>query len=76
MDTRAFQVKQYVAVVRNGWGNRFMVFRTGDDKFYLFVLVDSHGCFTELQFPVRKSDLRPEIRKALAHGWGNALIHD
>jgi hypothetical protein len=74
VDNGAFQVKQYVAVVQNNWGNQFMVFRTGDDRFYLFVLMDSHGCLTELQFPVRKSDLRPEIRIALAHGWGNGIL--
>jgi hypothetical protein len=30
------QVKQYVAVVQNRRGSRFMVFQSGDDKYYLF----------------------------------------
>jgi hypothetical protein len=66
------QVKQYVAVVRGAFG-RFTVFETGDAKFYLFDQMDQHGCSTTLQFPVRKIDLQPEIRRALAHGVGNAL---
>lgn len=65
------QIKQYVAVVRGRWC-RFMVFRTGDDRFYLFSALDRHGCQTGLQFPVRRSELRPDLRRALAHGVGNA----
>ncbi len=72
MDVR-YQVKQYVAVVKNRWGNRFMVFRTGDDKFYLFQPVDADLCATSLPgFPVEKKRLVPDMKRALAHGWGNA----
>ena len=69
---RRYQVKQYVAVVRSRWC-RFRVFATGDARWYLFDQLDEHGCSTTLQFPVKKSDLKPEIRRALAHGWGNSL---
>lgn len=65
------QVKQYVAVVEGQHG-RFMVLVTGSDKYYLFCQLDPSGCQTGLQFPVLKSDLQPDIRAALAHGWGNA----
>ena len=69
-DSRLYQVKQYVACVKSRWA-RFMVFRTGDDKYYLFSQLDPNGCATGLQFPVKKSDLKPDIKRALAHGWGN-----
>lgn len=73
--TRAYMVKQYVAVVQNSRGTKFMVFQTGDEKFYLFSPLDPSGCVAAgMQFPVRKTDLRGEIRSALAHGWGNAGI--
>lgn len=73
MDPR-YQVKQYVAVVQNRRGQRFMVFRTGDEKYYLFAPLDADGCVSTYQFPVRKTNLRREIASALAHGWGNAGI--
>jgi len=68
-------VKQYVAVVeaRTRWGSviPFMVFRTGDDRFYLFSqLYPGTLTATGLQFPVLKSELKPHYRRALAHGWG------
>lgn len=69
-----YQVKQYVAVVQNSRGRKFMVFETGDDRFYLFSLLDNYGCQTLIQFPVRKADLRDDIRRALRHGWGNASL--
>jgi hypothetical protein len=72
MDQR-YMVKQYVAVVKNERGVRFRVFETGDSKFYLFDPLDKYDCSTCCQFPVRKSELRPDIRRALAHGWGNSL---
>lgn len=68
------QVKQ-VGVIQNEW-NRFAIFEIGDEQFYLFALLDRRGSVTRLQFPVRKTDLRPEIRSALAHGWGNTYIYD
>lgn len=67
-------VKQYVAVVAGQW-SRFMVFETGSSKHYLFSQLDPSGCATGLSFPVRKADLRPEIRSALRNGWGNAGLH-
>lgn len=70
----ACQVKQYVAVVKSReTGCQFRVFETGDPKFYLFDLLDEYDCSTTIQFPVRKADLNPEIRRALRHGWGNSL---
>jgi hypothetical protein len=66
------QVKQYVAVVQ-GRGGKFMVFETGDPEFYLFSTL-CNGVQTGLQFPVRKADLRDDIRRALRHGVGNAGI--
>lgn len=66
-------VKQYVAVVRNARGRRLRVFKTGDEKFYLFDPLDEHDCSLCNAFPVRKADLRPDIRRALSHGYGNSL---
>ena len=67
-------VKQYVAVVQNGTGLRFMVFTTGDPKFYLFCPLDKDGNQGGIQIPVKRADLRDDIRRALAHGWGNAHL--
>jgi hypothetical protein len=71
---RRYQVKQYVAVVQNRRGSRFMVFETGDSRWYLFSqLYPGPGLIaTGLQFPVEKKELRDDLRRALAHGWGNA----
>lgn len=66
-------VKQYVAVVRSSTGTRFRVFETGNPKFYLFDPLDEHDCSLCMQFPVLKKELRPDIRRALAHGVGNSL---
>jgi hypothetical protein len=66
-------VKQYVAVVRSRWGQRFRVFKTGDDRWYLFDPLDKDDCSTCSQFPVLKSSLRSDIRRALSHGVGNSL---
>ena len=71
MDLR-YQVQRYVAVVKNRRGRQFMVFRTGDTKWYLFQPVDADLCATSLPaFPVEKSRLRTDMKRALAHGWGN-----
>jgi hypothetical protein len=71
---RRYMVKQYVAVVRTQTGQRFRVFETGNEKWYLFdPLVpgcDSSGC---IQFPVEKRRLRDDLRRALSHGRGNSL---
>ena len=53
MDPR-MMVKQYVAVVRSRFC-RFMVFRTGDEKYYLFCPLDRDGCQSTWQFPVKIS---------------------
>lgn len=74
MSGPAVQVKQYVSVVANCRGRRFMVFKTGNDKFYLFCALDDQGFQTGLQFPVEKKRLRREFSSALRHGWGNASI--
>jgi hypothetical protein len=67
-DTR-YQVKQYVGLVTNERGSPFMVFKTGNDQFYLFC-----QCFpgtmtqTGLQFPVKKTALANDVKRALANG--------
>jgi hypothetical protein len=73
MDQR-YMVKQYVAVVQNSRGSRFMVFETGDARWYLFsqLYPGPNLIATGLQFPVLKKDLRDDMRKALRNGWGNA----
>ena len=74
-DQRAYMVQQYVAVVQNVRGQKFMVFRTGDPQFYLFAPLDPSGCIAAgMQFPVRRTALTRQIASALAHGWGNAGI--
>jgi hypothetical protein len=67
---QSLQVKQYVAEVRGrfAW---FRVFETGDSRFYLFDMFDPAGCSTTIQFPVRKADLQPDVRRALRHGAGH-----
>ena len=71
---RRYMVKNYVAVVQNPWGTKMMVFRSGDEKYYLFCPLDKDGCQGPVQFPVRKTELRRDIARALAHGWGNASL--
>lgn len=65
-----YQVKQFVAEVEGAF-SRFQVFKTGDDKWYLFSQLDPSGCSTGLQVPVKKTDLQDDVRSALAHGWGH-----
>jgi len=62
------QVTQFVAEVNGAFGSRWRVFRTGSDRHYLFVLVQN----SDIAVPVLKSDLQPDVRRALAHGWGHA----
>lgn len=75
--TLDLEVKQWVACVKGHdeqgrETGRFAVFITGDDKFYLFHKIDPRdGSFTGLCHPVRKKDLRDDVRRALAHGHGN-----
>ncbi len=61
-------VRQFVAEVNGAFGSRWCVFTTGDDRYYMFVLTQN----PDISKPVRKSDLRPDVRSALAHGWGHA----
>ena len=66
------QVRQFVATVCNRTGLRFHVYTTGDPQFYLFCPLIGGGTGEGgLQVPVKKSDLRADIRQMLAHGWGN-----
>jgi hypothetical protein len=65
------QAKQYVAVVA-GALSRFRVLTTDSDKHYLFQPLD----VAMDPFPVLKADLRDDIRRALAHGWGNSSESD
>ena len=65
-----YQVKQFVAVVQGRFG-RFMVFETGAPGFYLFAqLYPGTLTQTGLQWPVRKADLRDDVRHGLANGVG------
>lgn len=71
MDKR-YQVKHYIAVVRNGTGLRFTVLETADPQWYLFVpMIGETSSMGSLQIPVLKKDLRDDIRHALANGRGN-----
>jgi hypothetical protein len=70
---RYLMVKQYVAVVRSRTGQRFRVFTTGDDKYYLFDPVAQDGCSGCIGFPVLKASLRREVRSMLNRGCGNSL---
>lgn len=59
--------KQYVATVAGRHG-RFNVYETGDPRFYLFRLLLPGEAMveSEVAVPVRKRDLRPEVRRLLA----------
>lgn len=61
------QVKQYVGKVEGDFCS-FRVFETGDAQHYLFSQIDPNDCDTGLQFPIKKTDLMPECRRALRHG--------
>lgn len=69
---RRFGVKQFVARVQSRTGQRFNVFTSGDKKFYIFDPIDRNGCSGCISFPVLRTALRPDVRQALRHGWGNA----
>lgn len=73
MDGR-YMVKNYVAVVQNARGTRFMVFKTRDERYYLFCPVSPDGCLSTFQFPVKKTDLARPIARALTHRYGNGLL--
>jgi hypothetical protein len=61
------QVKQYVGQLRGAFGFTWTVFRTGSDRYYLFVCDQN----TNMAVPVLKADLQPAVRSALAHGVGH-----
>lgn len=63
------QTKQFIAEVNGAFNFRFRVFSTGSDRHYLFVCVQN----PDFQFPVLKSHLRPEVRRALANGVGHEV---
>lgn len=67
----AFEPKQYVATITARLGS-FNVYETGDQRYYLFRLLRPDGTETEVSFPVRKRDLRPEVGRMLARGVGSA----
>jgi hypothetical protein len=62
------QVMKFVAEVNGAFGARWRVFTTGSSRHYLFVLVQNPLIFKA----VLRSELAPEVRSALAHGWGHA----
>ena len=69
---RELMIKQHVGVVTGltAWGTiaRHRVFETGNPKCYLFCLLDPDGNDTTIHNPVRKADLKPAVRRALAYG--------
>jgi hypothetical protein len=60
------QVKQFVAEVTGAFGSRWRVFRTGTSS-YLFTCVQNPAIVKVVQ----PADLQPDVRSALAHGWGH-----
>lgn len=72
LELRRYGVKQFVARIKSPkTGQRFNVFNSGDPKYYLFDPIDKHDCSLCCAFPVRKTELKAEYKRALAHGWGN-----
>jgi hypothetical protein len=70
-DTARYGAFEYVAECRGRW-SWFRVFTTGDARYYLFdQLVGDTGVSSGLQFPVAKSELRRDVRSALANGWSH-----
>jgi hypothetical protein len=61
------QVKQFVGELNGEHGFRWQVYVTGSDRHYLFVCKQN----TDISVPVLKSSLQPEVRQALAHGYGH-----
>lgn len=64
----------FVAVIQNDTGLRFNVYTTGDKAWYLFKPLGPDNCEGILDFPVRKSQLKTNIRDMLAAGCGNVTI--
>lgn len=61
------QVKQFVGTVTNKH-TTFNVYTTGDPQYYLFKPTHN-GCESTLDIPTKKTDLKDNIRKALARGF-------
>jgi hypothetical protein len=61
------QVRQFVAEVNGAFGSRWRVFRTGGPG-YLFMLTQNPDIYRVVQ----PRELQPQVRSALAHGWGHA----
>ena len=68
-----YQIKQFVAIVKNCFGDKFMVFKTGNSKYYLFSVV-KNGIQIGVQFPVLIKDLNKDIKKMLNCGCGNTIL--
>jgi hypothetical protein len=64
-----YGVVKYVAEV-HGDRASFRVFTTGVPGTYLFDQMDPYGHSTCLQIPIPAKELRPDLRRALAAGWG------
>lgn len=60
-------IKQFVGELK-GRFCRFRVFETGNPKYYLFCALDPHGCDHGLHIPIKKTDLKYEVRRALKGG--------
>jgi hypothetical protein len=59
---------KFVGEVNGAHGFRWRVFTTGSDRHYLFSCVQNPA----ISMPVLKADLKDDVRRALAHGWGHA----
>ena len=73
MDTR-YTVKRYLVRLNPANGYRFDVFSTGSAGWLLFCPIagadryGNGGYQTGLQIPVRRTDLRREVRRAIPQG--------
>jgi len=70
-----YQVIHYIAVVRDEkTGYRFMVLETKDPKYWLFcLLIGETSMMSDHKFPVKKTDVRKDIRQMLNNGAGNSI---
>ena len=74
MDQR-YMVKQYVAVARSSRGQRWMVFETGDARYYLFHALEGEtSVMLDCVVSVQKTNIKDaRLRSALRHGIGNSI---
>lgn len=72
MMDRRYMVKQFLGEVYavTPWGSpvQYRVFNSGLDGWLLFDRIDGAGCSMCEQFPVKASDLKPHVRRALKAG--------